>query len=69
MEATHISVRIPPSLNKQLLEYVKDNGLSKTEVMISALADYLNSQTEVPLPTRVSQLEIKVKEIENLIKK
>ena len=69
MESPHISVRIPPSLNNQLVEYVKENGLSKTEVMISALAHYLGSQTEVPLSTRVSQLEIKVKELEELQKK
>ena len=65
-----IAVRLPDSLLDRLDSYVKDKKTSKTDVVIGALAQYLDSPENVPLEERITalenlltQLEIKMKEI------
>ena len=40
-----ISVRFPPSIETQLVNYCIDQGKSKSEVLISAVTQYLRSNT------------------------
>jgi hypothetical protein len=42
--------------------------MSKTEVVVNALASYLGCTEEVPLNERVASLEAKVKVLEGLVK-
>jgi hypothetical protein len=43
--------------------------VSKSEVVISALAHYLESTEDLPLSERVADLEAKVEELQVLVKK
>jgi hypothetical protein len=43
-------------------------GISKTEVVINALASYMGCIEEVPLNERVASLEAKVMVLEGLVK-
>ena len=43
-----ISVRFPPSIETQLVNYCIDQGKSKSEVLISAVTQYLRSNTASP---------------------
>ena len=68
MASPQFSVRIPPELDKRLLVYAKQNGMTKTKVMIDALAHYLGCAEDVPLIRRVIELEEKVATLESLVK-
>ena len=61
---SQIAVRIPPSLLRKLDSHVKRTGLSKTEVVVSALANYLDSVEDVPLIQRIVKLEERVAVLE-----
>ncbi len=67
MQSPHISVRIPPKLNEQLESYIRDNGVSKTEAIVSAIARYLNCESEVPLIQRIVDLEERMADLEAMI--
>ncbi len=51
----------------QLEAYIKRNGVTKTEVMVSALARYLDCDAEVPLNLRIRELEERVKGLETVV--
>ncbi|MBD2358886.1 hypothetical protein H6G41_30540 [Tolypothrix sp. FACHB-123] len=57
MTSPQFSIRIPPKLEQRLMGYAKQNGMTKTKVMIDALAHYLGCAEDVPLTRRVSELE------------
>ena len=44
MGKPQITVRLSPSLLGSLDQYIERTGTSKTEVVVSAIAQYLNSQ-------------------------
>ncbi|MDF5708046.1 MAG: hypothetical protein PUP90_10295 [Nostoc sp. S4] len=64
MTSPQFSIRIPPELEQRLMGYAKQNGMTKTKVMIDALAHYLGCGEDVPLTRRVSKLEEKVSALE-----
>lgn len=64
MISPQFSIRIPPELEQRLMGYAKQNGMSKTKVMIDALAHYLGCAEDVPLIRRVTQLEERVSVLE-----
>ena len=68
MASPQFSVRIPPELDKRLLVYAKQNGMTKTKVMIDALAYYLGNIEDVPLSRKVIELERRLASIEATIK-
>ncbi|NES85658.1 MAG: CopG family transcriptional regulator [Moorea sp. SIO2B7] len=41
MKKPQLGIRIPPSLQEKLENYVAETGLSKTEVVTQAIATYL----------------------------
>ena len=47
---------------------MKRTGISKTEVMVRALAQYLDCPDSIPLSQRVAEMEKKVAELEMLVK-
>ena len=52
MAKSQIAVRVPPSLLAELNQYVE-----KTDVVVSAIAQYLGCADSVPLSQRVAELE------------
>jgi hypothetical protein len=67
MKSAHISVRIPPKLHEELRVYVEQNGLSKTEVVVSALAEYLQCQSEVSLSQKIVNFEKRLAQLETKV--
>jgi len=68
MGKPQITVRISPSLLTSLNQYVESTGTSKTDVVISALAQYLDCAEEVPLSQRMAEVENRLTELEDLVK-
>ncbi|MGK7895239.1 MAG: ribbon-helix-helix protein, CopG family [Xenococcus sp. (in: cyanobacteria)] len=64
MAKPQITVRLSPSLMEELTQYIERTGTSKTDVVASALAQYLDCAEEVPLGQRMADLEKKVKALE-----
>lgn len=69
MGKPQIAIRIEPSLLEELNSYVERTGTSKTDVVISAIATYLNCGSSVPLSQRVAELEAKVEELQIFMNK
>lgn len=67
-----LAARIPEDLNTKLEEHSASTGEGKTQAVINALARYLNftpeSKSEESAGDRLSLLEKKVAELENLVK-
>ena len=61
-------MRIPHSLLEKLNSYVDSTGTTKTEVIVGALAQYLGCAETVPLSQRVAELEMRVNQLEALMK-
>jgi len=68
MGKPQIAVRIPPPLLAELNQYVERVGTSKTDVIVSAIAQYLGCAETVPLSQRMAEVERKVAELEATIK-
>ncbi len=64
MSKPQIAVRIPPSLLEKLDSYVERLGVSRTDVVVSAIATYLGSSSKIPLSQRVTELEAKVEQLQ-----
>ena len=63
-----ITVRLSPSLLAELDHYVEKSGTSKTDVVVSAIAQYLGCADSVPLTQRMAELEMRVNQLETLVK-
>ncbi len=64
MSKSQLGLRIPTSLFNELDRYVEKTGTSKTEVVCSAIAEYLGCADSVPLSQRVADLERKMAVLE-----
>ena len=64
MVRPQIAIRLPVPLMEKLNAYVKRTGASKTEVMVGALAQYLDFPESIPLSQRVSEMEKRMEELE-----
>lgn len=69
MSSVSVGVRIPSNLYERLLAHASKVHVSKSEVVISALAHYLGCTEDVPLSQKVADLESKVEELQALVKK
>ena len=65
MSKPQIAIRLSPSLLQELNNYVELTGTSKTDVVVSAIAQYLGCVDNVPLNQRVGELERKLRELES----
>jgi hypothetical protein len=69
MSKPQIAIRLSPSLLEELNNRVELTGRSKTDVVVSAISQYLGCADNMPLNQRVGELEIRVRELESLDKK
>ncbi len=63
-----VGVRVPDLLHEKLAEHAAALNVSKSEVVLSALAQYLDSASDVPMAVRMAMLENRVSELEALVK-
>ncbi len=68
MGKPQITVRISPSLLNSLNQYVEKTGTSKTDVVLSVIAQYLDCAEEIPLSQRMAEVENRLTELEDLVK-
>lgn len=64
MVKPQITVRLSPSLLTELDQYVENSGTSKTDVVVSAIAQYIGCNESVRINQRVAELEKRVTKIE-----
>jgi predicted DNA-binding protein len=64
MTKPQITVRLSPSLLKNLNNYVERTGTSKTDVVVSVIATYLGNNEDVPLSQRVAEIEKRLAALE-----
>ena len=65
MSKPQIAIRLSPSLLEELNNRVELTSRSKTDVVVSAISQYLGCADNVPLNQRVGELEIRLREIES----
>ncbi len=68
MNTIQLGIRIPANLNERLTTFMEQTGISKTEVVISALASYLGCTEEISLTDRMASIEAKVARLVALVK-
>ena len=68
MVKPQITVRLSRSLLTELNQYVKNTGTSKTDVVVSAIAQYIGCNKSVRINQRVAELETQMKELKTLVK-
>lgn len=61
---SQIAVRIPFPLMRKLKDYINQTKMSQTEVVVSALAEYLEDKDSTPLVHRILLLEKRVEALE-----
>ena len=59
-----ITIRLSPSLLSELNQYVESTGTSKTEVVVSALAQYLGCADQISINQRMDEVERRLTLIE-----
>ena len=67
MVKPQITVRLSPSLLMELDQYVQNSGTSKTDVVVSAIAQYIGCNEHVRLSQKVADLELQMKELKTLV--
>ena len=64
MTKSQIAIRVPPSLLQELNQFVQKSSTSKTDVVVNAIASYLNCPEKVTLSQKISELERRIAKIE-----
>ena len=59
-----MSIRMPYSLLDELNAYAEKTGLSKTEVVVRAIANYLSSEGDDSLRQKMGELEKRLTKVE-----
>ncbi len=67
MTKPQITIRLSPSLLNSLNQYVEETGTSKTDVVVSAIAQYLGCAESMPLSQRLAELERRIAAVETKI--
>ena len=57
MGKPQIAIRLSPSLLQELNNYVELTGTSKTDVVVSAISQYIGCTDNMPLNQRMGELE------------
>ncbi len=68
MAKPQIAIRMPPDLLAELNRYVEEVGTSKTDVVVSAIAQYLGCAKDIPLSQRIAEIERRMMELEAEVK-
>ncbi|MGK7875069.1 MAG: CopG family transcriptional regulator [Xenococcaceae cyanobacterium] len=64
MSTVSIGARIPPHLHEKLAQKAAKTDTSKSEVIISALAHYLECTEDMPLSQRMAEFEKRLAALE-----
>ena len=64
MGKPQITVRLSPSLLVELNHYIERTGTSKTDVVVSAIAQYLGCSDSKPVIQRLAELEKRMSAVE-----
>jgi hypothetical protein len=64
MTKPQITIRLSPTLLNSLNQYVEETGTSKTDVVVSAIAQYLGCAESMPLSQRMAEVERRVAALE-----
>ena len=67
MTKPQITIRLFPTLLTELNQYVESTGTSKTDVVVSAIAQYLGCAESMPFSQRLAELERRVATVETKI--
>lgn len=67
MSTVQMGIRVPSHLYEKLVASADQAKTSKTVVVLTALAQHLNSKEDVPLEVRVLELEAKVEHLQRFI--
>ncbi len=68
MNTVQLGIRIPANLNQRLSDFMEQTGISKTDVVVSALASYLGCTEEISLTERMASIEAKMAQLEAMVK-
>jgi predicted DNA-binding protein len=68
MSKAQMSLRMPDLLMTKLNDYAQHSGLSKTEIVVRAIASYLQLQEDNSLEQRMAKLEAKIIKMEKQLK-
>ncbi len=68
MNKIPLAVRIPEKLQERLDNYIGQTGATKTEVVINALAEYLDCAETIPLTERLAEFDKRLSLIEAQLK-
>jgi predicted DNA-binding protein len=68
MNTVQLGIRIPSSLNQRLTAFMEQTGMSKTEVVVNALASYIGCTDEISITDRMASIEAKMALLEALVK-
>jgi len=61
---SQIAVRIPRNLFVKFTKYVEETGISQTEVIVAALAKYLDSLEDIAVTQKILELEKRIAALE-----
>ena len=64
MATQQLNLKVPVSIYQRLDEYVERTGVTKTEVVVNALAQYLGCEENVALLQRVAHIEARLAMLE-----
>lgn len=67
MSSVSVGVRIPSNLYEKLMAHISKTHISKSEAIISALAQYLESTEDIPLSQRMAEVEKKLAVLESKV--
>lgn len=67
MSSPQFSVRIPSTLNEQVIEFAEANNITKSKVMIDALKHYLGCMEGISLNEKLDEIREKVIAIESIV--
>ncbi|MGK7886634.1 MAG: DNA-binding domain-containing protein [Crocosphaera sp.] len=67
MSKLQLGLRTPTSLFNELDRYVEKTGTSKTEVVCSAIAEYLGCADSVPMSKRMAETEKRLAALERKV--
>jgi hypothetical protein len=68
MNTVELCIGIPFSLNQRLTAFMAQTAMSKTEVVVNALAAYMGCTDEISLTRRMASIEVKMVLLEELVK-
>jgi predicted DNA-binding protein len=67
MNTVQLGIRIPTNANQHLNAFIEQTGISKTEIVVNALAAYLGCISGISITERMASIEAKVTLLEALV--